>query len=66
MKNVDEAVEFDMINNLEQLCEEAKKQKLTYLNLSKKYSQYSEKHKMNLDRARDVDMSKCTKAEKYN
>jgi hypothetical protein len=25
MKNVDEAVEFDMINNLEQLCEEAKK-----------------------------------------
>jgi len=57
---MDERVERDVLKRTEVKCEEAKRMRTNYINLSKRHAESSKQYEDAIDKAEAVDMSPCT------
>lgn len=57
----DKRVEEEVIRRLDQLCNESKRKRQSYLSQSKKYSEQEDVYQKYIDQAESVDMTPCSK-----
>ena len=57
---MDERVERDVLKRTEVKCDEAKRMRSNYINLSKRHAENSKQYEDALDKAEAVDMSACS------